>query len=113
MSNTPVHPIASYSVFWQFYLQEHSNPATRRWHFAGIFAAIGCVAAAITLRNPRLLMGAAIAGYGPAWIGHLLVENNQPATFRYPVWSLVSDFRMTFTWFFGKLGQELHKAGIE
>lgn len=112
MSNIPLHPITSYNGFWPFYLQEHSKPATRRWHFAGTFAAMICVTLAIALRNPWLLIGAVIAGYGPAWVGHFVVENNQPATFHYPLWSLISDFRMTFYWLAGKLPRELNKAGI-
>ncbi len=113
MTNARVQPITSYRGFWPFYLHEHSKPATRRWHFGGTLSATACVALAIVLGNPWILIAAVIAGYGPAWIGHFLVEKNHPATFRYPLWSLVSDFRMTFTWLAGNLGRELHKAGIE
>ena len=34
------------------------------------------------------------AGYACAWVGHFFFEKNKPATFKYPVQSFVSDFRM-------------------
>lgn len=35
-------------------------------------------------------------GYGFAWIGHFFFENNRPATFIYPVFSLASDFKLWY-----------------
>jgi len=45
------------------------------------------------LFNPLFLAGV-VAAYFCAWVGHFLLEHNRPATFEYPVMSLVSDLRM-------------------
>jgi hypothetical protein len=86
--------IATYKAFWPYYLQEHSVPACRHLHFVGTTLVIGLVVAAIVTATPKLLFGCLLAGYGFAWIGHFVIEKNRPATFKHPLWSLISDFRM-------------------
>ncbi|MEI9994861.1 MAG: DUF962 domain-containing protein [Rhizomicrobium sp.] len=105
-------PIRTYTEFWPYYLQEHARPATRNLHFFGTGLALASIVGAIVLGRPLLALIALVAGYGPAWIAHFFVEKNRPATFTYPVWSLVSDFRMAWSWATGHLEAELHEAGV-
>lgn len=86
--------LASFAEFWPYYVGEHSDPWTRRLHFVGTTAAGLCLASAIASRRPARILAALVAGYGPAWASHFFVEKNRPATFTYPLWSLLADFKM-------------------
>ena len=86
--------ISTYREFWPFYLSEHANPVNRWLHFAGTTIALAFVIVAIVTANAAYLLVALFAGYGFAWFGHFFVEKNRPATFTYPLWSFVSDWRM-------------------
>jgi len=104
--------IRSYREFWPYYLNEHRLPRTRALHLAGTGVTTAFLVAGIVTANIWYLPAAIVAGYGPAWFAHFVVEKNRPATFRYPLWSLISDFRMAATWLAGGLERELKRAGI-
>jgi hypothetical protein len=104
--------ITDYEAFWLFYLREHADPRTRALHYAGTFTAVLGIVACVVLGRPWFLIAVPIAGYGPAWIAHFFIEKNRPATFRYPLWSFVSDFRMAFAWVTGQIDTELERAGV-
>lgn len=47
-----------------------------------------------TLASPVVFPAGVVFAYGCAWYGHFRLEHNRPATFKYPLWSLVSDWKM-------------------
>ena len=85
---------ASFAEFYPFYLSEHANPMCRRLHFVGMSLVLGFLVAAIASGNAWWLAAVPVAGYGFAWAGHFYFEHNHPATFTYPIWSLMGDWVM-------------------
>ena len=65
-------------------------------HFAGTFFVIALLTFFIITGNYYLLILIPVVGYGFAWISHMYFEHNRPATFKYPLYSLASDF--VFFW---------------
>jgi hypothetical protein len=101
--------IQKYDEFWLYYLREHSRPASRGLHYLGTVCSLGAIAAGVFI-SPWWLLAAPVVGYGPAWIGHFVIEKNKPATFGYPFWSLISDYKMFGLALVGRLGPELERA---
>jgi hypothetical protein len=93
----------SFSDFWPHYLGEHSKPATRLLHCVGSIAAIALLLVLIAIRKWWLFPLALVPGYGMAWVGHFFVEKNRPATFTYPMWSFMGDWKMLALMVTGKL----------
>lgn len=95
--------IKSFPQFYQFYLTEHSKMWTRIFHFVGTFLVFWVLGFVIYSGKERFLWYLPIVGYGFAWLSHAVFEKNKPATFKYPLWSLLSDFRMFFELLTGKI----------
>ena len=92
---------ASFEAFYPYYIHEHSNQLCRRIHIVG--SALVIVAALLGLFvNAWWFAAMPLVGYGFAWIGHFFFEKNRPATFKYPLWSLLGDWRMFFETISGK-----------
>ena len=80
--------------FYDFYLDEHQNMACRRLHFAGSSFGLLGLAKSVKTRSPKPLLKGVAAGYACAWVGHFFFEKNKPASFKFPLKSFASDFRM-------------------
>lgn len=102
----------SFSAFWPFYLREHAQPMTRIWHYVGSTLALTVLVFALATQNWWLLLAVPVSGYFFAWVSHAFVERNKPATFTYPLWSLMADYKMYAFFLTGRLGPELEKAGV-
>ena len=63
-------------------------------HFVGTWLVVLVMIAAIWRKQPALLWLMPVIGYGFAWAGHYFFENNRPATFRHPLYSLMGDWVM-------------------
>ena len=101
--------IKTYQEFYRFYLSEHRDKTCRRLHFVGTFLVFIMAFVAIFSENAWLWLLVPLLGYGFAWVGHYFFEKNQPATFKYPLWSLVSDFKMFFQLLFGRISFDANK----
>lgn len=84
----------SFSEFWPFYVAEHSRTGTRWLHLLGTTAGLATVAYLIAIGKWWLFPLGFIPGYGCAWLAHFVIEKNKPATFEYPLWSFLADYKM-------------------
>lgn len=99
----------TFAEFWPFYVREHSLPACRAIHFVGSTLSIAVLVAAIVY-SPWLLLAVPVVGYGFAWFSHFAIEKNKPASFKYPLWSFIADWKMWALMLFGRMGREVEKA---
>lgn len=85
---------SSFGEFYPFYLREHLNSICRRLHFIGTTLILLLAFYAFFSGELMYLWLLPVVGYGFAWIGHFVFEKNRPATFKYPLYSLMGDFVM-------------------
>lgn len=82
--------------FWNLYLAEHQRLTNCWLHVIGTLSSWVVMLLAIVWQLWWLLILVPVVGYGMAWMGHLLIEGNQPVSIRYPVRSLFCDYRLVW-----------------
>lgn len=97
-----VNRINSLKEFYPYYLKEHQHPTSRLLHFIGTGLVILILFSALVSNQYLYLILIPFIGYGFAWVGHFFFEKNKPATFKYPLYSLASDFILFFDILKGK-----------
>ncbi len=98
----------NFEEFWPHYVREHRRPGrgnyiswerrclrSRDWRSA--------------MLKLRFLPVAPIVAYGLAWIAHIFIERNKPATFRHPLWSVRGDLRMYGLMWRGRMADEVRR----
>jgi hypothetical protein len=93
----------SFAEFYPYYLQEHSNATCRRLHYIGSLLILGVLGYALGAQQWLWLLAIPVLGYGFAWVGHFVFEKNRPATFDYPLYSLMGDWVMLKDAFTGRI----------
>ena len=93
----------SLKEFYPYYLSEHKNAVSRTLHFIGTVAVLFFLILGISTEHWIVFACIPLVGYGFAWIGHAVFEKNKPATFKYPFYSLASDFIMFWELLTGKI----------
>ena len=99
----------SFREFWPFYVSEHSRVATRVLHLIGTTAGLGSIVYLIAIGKWWLFALGFVPGYGCAWLAHFLIEKNKPATFKYPLWSFMADYKMIGLMLTGRMTDELKR----
>lgn len=93
----------TFTEFYPVYLSEHSNRICRQLHFAGSTLALLCLGTLMVTGNLWWLLAALACGYGFAWVGHFGFEKNQPASFKQPLYSFISDWVMYWQMLTGQI----------
>lgn len=99
----PADRFKSFAEFYPYYLQEHSNATCRRLHYVGSLLVLSVLVYALLTQQWLWLLALPVIGYGFAWIGHFVFEKNRPATFDYPLYSLLGDWVMLKDAFTGRI----------
>jgi hypothetical protein len=102
----------SFSEFWPFYVCEHSRPGTRALHLIGTLIGLSVMIYFIATGRWYFFPLGLVPGYAFAWFAHFMIEKNRPATFKYPLWSFMGDYKMIAMMLTGKMQSEILKTDL-
>ena len=102
--------IKTYAEFWDFYVAEHRHPLTRYFHFVSTTLALVITIWVFRNGNWFYFPLTFVVGYAFAWFSHFYIEKNKPATFKYPFWSYISDYKMMFYMLTGRMESEVERV---
>ncbi|MBW3583005.1 MAG: DUF962 domain-containing protein [Euryarchaeota archaeon] len=105
----------TFAEFWPFYVAQHSKRLNRALHFIGSALGLAALVALVVLwrafpMNLLFVPAGLVVGYGFAWVGHFVVQKNRPATFLYPWWSFVGDWKMFVYILMFRMGGEVERV---
>lgn len=100
--------IKSFGEFWPFYMAQHRHELTWRVHVWGTLSGLVMLVVGATYK-PIYFLAAPLVSYGPLFLSHFLIEKNKPATFTYPFWSVLGDFRLLSLYLRGGLRAEVDR----
>ena len=86
--------IKTFKEFYPYYLNQHSKKFTRIFHFTGTLLVLGVIIFVLQSGKERFLWYLPIFGWGFSAFSHYVFEKNKPASFKQPLYSFISDWRM-------------------
>ncbi|MGQ9895972.1 MAG: Mpo1-like protein [Acidobacteriota bacterium] len=84
----------TFEAFFPYYLAMHSHPMTRLFHFVGTVLQLPILLACFLIGWWWGLLAIPVVSYGLAWFSHFVFEQNRPATWTNPWYSLLGDYKM-------------------
>ncbi|KAG5509873.1 hypothetical protein JKF63_07518 [Porcisia hertigi] len=95
---------SNHKEFHLYYLAKHSKIWTRRLHLIGTVVSVFGVVVSAVRANIIAAFGSVVAGVAICWVGDAVVEHTQPTAFKYPIWSVASNFKMVSSMLKGDMG---------
>ena len=87
----------SFDEFYPYYLCEHHLGTTKFFHFIATANGLAIWATLFVRKwQTKLFIFGFVQAYGLAWFSHFFIEQNRPATWIYPTYSFMGDFKMFF-----------------